>query len=112
MVSGDDDDVIRVGSNVIIDLNGSKYSFIRIRKEGTVKVAGTSCSTDPLIGARFGSAFLVDEQKNLTPADVNPHETIAAATGTVRVRSECYKPAIQQSSAWQGHSWWYHAEQR
>lgn len=81
-----EDDVMRVGSNVIIDLNGSKYSFIRIRQNGTVRVAGSTCSTEPLIGARFGSAFLLDEQKELVPADTNPHETIANATGTDKVR--------------------------
>jgi hypothetical protein len=86
MRSAHEDDFIRVGSNVIIDLNGSKFSFLRLRSNGAVKVAGKSCSTDPLIGARFGSAFLVDEQHQLVPADVNPHETIAAATGTERVR--------------------------
>lgn len=77
-----EEDFIRVGSNVIIDLNGSKYSFVRIRQNGTVKVAGSNCSAEPLIGARFGSAFLLDEHKELVPADTNPHETIANATGT------------------------------
>ena len=77
-----EEEVMRVGSNVIIDLNGSKYSFVRIRQNGTVKVAGSNCSTEPLIGARFGSAFLLDEHKELVPADTNPHETIANATGT------------------------------
>lgn len=79
---GSEEDVMRVGSNVIIDLNGSKFSFVRIRHRGTVKVAGSTCSTEPLIGARFGSAFLLDEHKELIPADTNPHETIANATGT------------------------------
>jgi hypothetical protein len=79
------EDVMHVGSNVVIDLNGSKFSFIRIRRGGTVKVAGSTCSTDLLIGARFGSAFLLGEHKELIPADTNPHETIANATGTDKV---------------------------
>lgn len=90
-----EDDIIRVGTNVVIDLNGTKYSFIRIRKNGTVKVAGKACSTEPLIGVRYGSSFLLSEDRELNPADTNPHETIANATETDKVRLNSFDAHLQ-----------------
>eukprot|EP00892_Ulva_mutabilis_P010626 jgi/Ulvmu1/7936/UM004_0169.1 len=78
------DDFIKAGDNIVLDINSSKYAFIRLRDDGTVKIAGHTCSSEPLLGARFGSAFVLDEDKCLTPTDVDPHAVITTASTTER----------------------------
>lgn len=79
-------DFIKAGDNIVLDINSSKFAFIKLRNDGTVKIAGHTCSSEPLLGARFGSAFLLDEDKCLSPTDVDPHAFISSTSTTERVR--------------------------
>lgn len=79
-------DFIKAGDNIILDINSSKFAFIKLRNDGTVKIAGHVCSSEPMLGARFGSAFLLDEDKCLSPTDVDPHAFISSTSTTDRVR--------------------------
>lgn len=80
------DDFIKAGDNIVLDINSSKFAFIKLRDDGTVKISGHVCSSEPLLGARFGSAFVLDEDKCLSPTDVDPHAFISSTSTTERVR--------------------------
>ena len=79
-------DFIKAGDNIVLDINSSKFAFIKLRNEGTVKISGHVCSSEPLVGARFGSAFVLDEDKCLSPTEVDPHAVISTSSTTDRVR--------------------------
>ena len=81
-------DTMALGDNVIIDLNNEKLTFLKLRENGTVTVSGHSCSTQPLEGAPWGCAFLVNQQGQLERTSFNPHDKLQAATETDRVRHE------------------------
>lgn len=79
-------ETMQLGDNVIIDLNGDKQTFVKLRESGTVMVAGHSCPTQPLEGAPWGAAFLVNQAGELERASFNPHDKLQAATETDKVR--------------------------
>jgi hypothetical protein len=95
---------IREGDDVIIDLNGEKFSFVKIKEGGTVMVAGAACSMAALLGAPFGSSFLVNRERQLERTNINPHDQLAVATTTEkvcslsRVEDACRNTALQQTA--------------
>ena len=52
-----DDGLVREGMVVILETNGETSSFVRVRKDGEVKLAKKLVSMEPLVGARFGTLF-------------------------------------------------------
>ncbi|MCO5559095.1 hypothetical protein L7F22_012687 [Adiantum nelumboides] len=50
--------VARLGSNVLVDLNnGDRLTFARLFPSASLKVGNSMCSLAPFIGASYGSAF-------------------------------------------------------
>jgi hypothetical protein len=80
-------DVMRLGCNVIVDVNGDKLSFIRLREDCNISVGGDKCSADPLVGAPYGAAFLLNHEGELERTEFNPHDQIEEATETEKVRA-------------------------
>lgn len=50
MAAGATRQLMQEGDNVVIDLNGEKFSFVKLRARGTVMVAGAACPMQVLPG--------------------------------------------------------------
>ena len=91
--------MMQEGDNVVVDLNGEKQSFVRLREGGTVMVSGAKCSMDPLIGAPFGASFLVSRDSQLERVSSNPHDAFALATSTDKVRLPIKLQSLELNSS-------------
>lgn len=84
---------MRVGDNVIIDLNSEKLTFLKLREQGTFVISGHTCSPLPLVGAPWGASYVFNAQtRSLDRVSSNPHDKIEAATETLKVRgTSCHR---------------------
>lgn len=85
-------DLIAEGDNIILEVNG-KLAFIRVKSGSKVRIGTEDCSASAFVGVPFGTAFLLDEDKQLAVTATNPLDEIETATGTERVRTQ-YKMCV------------------
>uniref|UniRef100_A0A7S0NIX7 tRNA (adenine(58)-N(1))-methyltransferase non-catalytic subunit TRM6 n=1 Tax=Micromonas pusilla TaxID=38833 RepID=A0A7S0NIX7_MICPS len=67
-----------VGDTVLLEMNGDKWAFIKLKRDGTAVIGKhKDVSLNPLIGAPFGSTYEVDQDGVLYPAEPDPPEWTA-----------------------------------
>ncbi|KAF5827016.1 adenine(58)-N(1)-methyltransferase non-catalytic subunit TRM6 [Dunaliella salina] len=49
--------LIQEGNTVVLDENGEKKSFVKLKKKGSARIGKSQLSTDPFLGSPFGAVF-------------------------------------------------------